>query len=61
MKQRFPEIQQLRYYYEDQEVEQLTSLIAQVRKQGKNSLKLTAKADNAAFEALSSCGISKIN
>jgi|JI9StandDraft_1071089.scaffolds.fasta_scaffold694398_2 hypothetical protein len=61
MKQRFPEIQLLRYYHDDQEVKDLAALLSQLKRQGKTSFKLTAKAENSEIEVLSSCGISKID
>lgn len=50
MKQRFPTIRQLAYYYEDQEVQDISALISRLQKQGATSLKLVAKSDYSSIQ-----------
>ncbi len=43
MKQRFPTIPTFQYFYNDQEIKDLTPIIHTLQQQGKNSIKILAK------------------
>lgn len=52
MKQRFPHIDALRYFYQDKEVTDLASLLAAAAREGLSSVKLQARKDSAEISML---------
>jgi hypothetical protein len=53
MRQRFPSLKDLKYFNGEQPVADLADVIVNLRKQGVNSLKLTAKVERSAIQEAS--------
>lgn len=60
MKQRFPSIKQLKYFYKDAEIYELSDIIRQLASTGTTSLKITAKAEKSEALELDSSLLSEI-
>lgn len=60
MKQRFPSIKQLKYFYKDAEINELSAIIRQLSSTTTTSLKITAKAEKSEALELDSSLISEI-
>ena len=50
MKLRFPEATQLKYFYQNKPVKQMSVIVADALKQGKNTVKIEAKVENSPIE-----------
>lgn len=60
MKQRFPSIKQLKYFYKDAEINELSAIIRQLSSTTTTSLKITARAEKSEALELDSSLISEI-